>query len=46
MQNSNQNKSKPSLSKEEMLKRMDANPNINKDKWGQATVKSLKKATK
>ena len=46
MPNLNQNKSKPSLSKEEKIKLMEANPNFNKDGWGKASVEALKKATK
>lgn len=45
MQTSHQNKSKPSLNKEQLIKLLENHPNINKDKWGKATVEALKKST-
>lgn len=44
IQKKSQNKNtKPSLSKEEKTKLMDNHPAFNKDKWGKASVESLRK---
>ena len=45
MENLNQNKLKPSLSKEQLIKLAESNPNINKSRWGKITVEALKKST-